>query len=73
MDDDPALEQALRALKAVEHLARESGPVSLDEDYLGLVALVEARPENQPGADKSRVERSLREFRDHYARAERVR
>ena len=37
------------------------------------IAWVESLPENQSGADKSWVERSDREFREHYAKAIRVR
>jgi hypothetical protein len=50
-----------------------SEPVQLDPLYLALVERVEARPENQSGADKTWVERALREFREHYAKAVRMR
>jgi hypothetical protein len=48
-------------------------PVQLDPLYLAALERVEARPENQSGADKTWVERALREFREHYAKAVRVR
>jgi hypothetical protein len=52
---------------------RPPEPVQLDPLYLAAVERLEARPENQSGADKSWVERALREFREHYAKASRVR
>lgn len=48
-------------------------PVQLDPLYLAAVERLEARPENKSGADKSWVERALREFREHYAKAIRMR
>lgn len=48
-------------------------PIELDPLYLGAVERLAARPENQSGADKTWVERALREFREHYAKAVRVR
>jgi hypothetical protein len=48
-------------------------PIVLDEAYLRAIEKLESLPENQSGADKTWVERALRSWRDHYARALRVR
>ena len=50
-----------------------SEPVVLSEEYLRHIRIVEALPENQSGADKTWVERALRAWREHYAKAVRVR
>lgn len=63
-----SIEGALRALRE----AAEQAPsirVDLDADYLRAIALAEALPSNQSGADKSWVARADRAFRDHYRRA----
>ena len=49
---DRELEEVLRGLEEATKFA-ESYRFELDEDYLALVAKVEALPENQPGARKS--------------------
>lgn len=51
----------------------KSRPAQLSTEYLRAIARCEALPENQNGSDKSWVERSRREFRQHYARVKRVR
>jgi len=48
-----------------------SAPIELDEAYLRAVKKLESLPQNQSGADKSWVERAIRSWRDHYARASR--
>jgi len=48
-----------------------SAPIELDEAYLRAVKKLESLPQNQSGADKSWVERAIRGWRDHYARASR--
>ncbi len=48
----PTLEDGLRALREATELAK-SIRIDLDDDYLANIARVEARPENQSGADKS--------------------
>jgi hypothetical protein len=48
----PTLEDGLRALREASESAK-SIRVDLTEDYLQLIAAVEALPENQSGADKS--------------------
>jgi hypothetical protein len=65
-------EQALRIL---DDYARriESGPARLSREYLRAIARCEALPENQTGCDKTWVERTRRQFRDHFVRAKRVR
>jgi hypothetical protein len=48
----PTLEDGLRALDEAAALAKDIR-VELTEDYLRLIAAVEALPQNQSGADKS--------------------
>jgi hypothetical protein len=64
----PTLEDALRSLDESVALA-ESITIDLDEEYLRAIAIVEALPENQSGADKSWVWRMEHAFREHYRRA----
>ena len=67
----PTLEDGLRAL----HKAAESAKsirIDLDEDYLANIARVEARPENQSGADKSWVWRMDQAFRSMFKNAKYV-
>jgi len=47
-----SLEDGLRALREATELAK-SIRIELTDDYLELIALVEALPQNQSGADKS--------------------
>ncbi len=65
---NPTLEDGLRALREASEDAK-SIRVDLDDEYLALIAAVEARPDNQSGADKSWVWRLDRAFRDLFARA----
>jgi len=46
------LEDGLRALREASEEAK-SITIELDDEFLGLVARVEARADNQSGADKS--------------------
>lgn len=46
-----------------------SGPVALGDEYRRAIDRAESLAENRPGADKTWVEHSLREYRAHYARA----
>jgi hypothetical protein len=62
----PTLEDGLRALREATEQAK-SIRIELDDDYLALIAHVEARPDNQSGADKSWVWRMDRAFREHFA------
>ena len=67
----PTLEDGLRALRE----AAEQAPfirIDLDEHYLRAIALVEALPSNQSGADKSWVWRMDSAFREHYRRVRRA-
>jgi hypothetical protein len=67
---DSAADKALRAIdEAVAEVARLSGPVTLDADYLRAIERVEAMPENQSGADKTWVSEAQRQFREHFRRA----
>ena len=49
---EPTLEDGLRALEEATALAKAI-QVELTDDYLRLIAGVEALPQNQAGADKS--------------------
>jgi hypothetical protein len=51
--------------------AHAKAPIELDDAYRRALKKLEALPENQSGTDKSWVERALRSWRDHYARATR--
>ncbi len=63
-------DKALRAIdEAVAEVARLSGPVKLDDEYLRAVERVEALPQNQSGADKTWLSDAQRQFRDHFRRA----
>ena len=61
-----------RALKILDDLARaprETGPVTLSPEYLEHIARVESLPENQSGADKSWVDRTIRNSQRIHGRA----
>jgi hypothetical protein len=73
VDDDQEYEELVRILEPFPNMRIESGPVTLTEEYLRMVREVESAPENQSGADKTWVQSAQREFREHYARAKRVR
>jgi len=64
----PTLEDGLRSLDEAAALA-PSIRVELDQEYLRAIAIVEALPENQSGADKSWVWRMEYAFREHFRRA----
>ena len=64
----PTLEDGLRALGEAAEEA-ESIRIDLDADYLRAIAMAEALPQNQSGADKSWVARLDQAFREHYERA----
>jgi hypothetical protein len=40
--------------------------------HLALIGRVQSDPENRPCADKTWVDRAMRDYREHYRRAERV-
>ncbi|MGH9384720.1 MAG: hypothetical protein ACRD2N_10580 [Vicinamibacterales bacterium] len=69
---EPTLEDGLRALDEAVELAK-SVRIELDQEYLRLIALVEAMPSNQSGADKSWVGQMDAAFRDHYHNVKRRR
>ena len=48
----PTVEDGLRILREAAEQAAQIR-IELTDDYLALIARVEAMPENQPGADKS--------------------
>ena len=68
----PTLEDGLRALREATELAKLIA-IELDDAYLANIARVEARPENQSGADKSWVWRMDSAFRSTMRNATRVR
>jgi hypothetical protein len=71
---DPGADRALRILDEIRRTVRlETRPVALSEEYLRAVRQVECLPENQDGADKTWVERVVRESREHIAGARRIR
>jgi hypothetical protein len=71
---DPGAERALRILDEIRRTVRlETRPVVLGDEYLRAVTQTEASSRNEDGADKTWVERAQREFREHHARARRVR
>ncbi|HVS11695.1 MAG TPA: hypothetical protein VMS76_17640 [Planctomycetota bacterium] len=64
---DPQLKAALEILeKAEREWQPPPGPIVLTEDYLRQVERVEALPRNQPGEDKTWVERVDREDRSYF-------
>lgn len=68
----PDDQKALRLLDSYVGKVK-SGPATLSAEYLRVIARCEALPGNQNGCDKTWVERSRRQFREHYARAKQVR
>ncbi len=68
---DAAREEALRILDAAR--LPETGPVTLDEEYLRLVRRVESLPQNQSGADKTWVWQLVEACERHFRNAVRVR
>lgn len=65
------IEDGLRALEEATELAK-SIRIEVDEEYRRAIALAEALPENQPGADKTWVWKMDRAFREHYKNAKPV-
>ena len=63
----PTLEDGLRALREATELAA-SIRIELDAEYLRAIAIAEALPENQSGADKIWVWRMEHPFREHFKR-----
>jgi hypothetical protein len=61
------LEDGLRALREATELAAAIR-IELDAEYLHAIAIAEALPENQSGADKTWVWRMDRAFREHFKR-----
>ena len=64
------VEDGLRILREAAERAAEIR-IDLTDDYLALIAQVEAMPENQAGSDKSWVARLLGWSAEHYAKATR--
>jgi hypothetical protein len=62
------LEDGLRALDEAAELAKTIR-IDLDDAYLRAIAMAEALPENQPGADKSWVSRVTAWSEQHFSRA----
>jgi len=68
---DPEVERALEGLRKAAEFAR-TYRFELTPDYLELIARVEAKPENQSGADKSGVWRGLQAYRNFFKNVEYV-
>lgn len=64
----PTLEDGLRALEEATVLAKLIR-IELTDEYLDLIAQVEAMPRNQSGTDKSGVWPAQRAFRDSFKNA----
>jgi hypothetical protein len=65
-------DKALRAIDAaVAEVARTSGPVRLEAEYLRAIERVEALPANRSGSDKTWVWEAIERDRRHFARARR--
>ncbi len=64
----PTLDDALRALDEATAFAK-SFCIDLTEDYLRLIANVEALPQNRSGADKSHVAQGQRMFLEFFRNA----
>jgi len=47
--------------------------IRVSKAYLRAIERLESLPQNQSGADKSWVERAIRSWREHYAKAVRIR
>jgi hypothetical protein len=54
-----------------EHPAIRSLLTDGYETYLELVRRAASHPDNRPGADKTWVERAMREYQEHYRKASR--
>ena len=66
---DPETEACIRLVRELaDKWQPPAGPIVLGEDYLRLVARLEAHPRNASGVDKSRVERLDLEDREHFRR-----
>lgn len=66
------IEDGLRALREATELAKTIR-VDLDEGYLKAIALAEALPDNQAGADKTWVWRLIDTSARHFIRARKKR
>ena len=63
----PTLEDGLRALREAAELAPHIR-IELTDEYLALIAQVEAMPQNQSGADKSHIWLADRVYREFFQR-----
>ena len=65
---DPHVQRALEAIDEAEREVAAAGPLEITEQYARDIAAVMALPQNQDGADKSRVwpryEHMMRHWRD---------
>lgn len=62
---DPELERVLRGLEEAAEFVK-TYRFEMTEDYLALLARVEAMPQNQSGADKSSVWPGLQAYVDSF-------
>jgi len=68
---DPELERVLEGLKETAEFAK-TYHFEMTDDYLALLARVEAMPQNQSGADKSHVWRGLKAYVDTFRNVRRI-
>jgi len=61
----------IKLLDEFARMPREVGPVTLTEEYLRAVELIDSLAKNQSGADKSWVPKAQAAFRRHYRNARR--
>jgi hypothetical protein len=62
---DPDLERALDGLKKAAEFARNDR-FEMTDDYLELIARVEAMPENQSGVEKAHVWRAQQTYKEFF-------
>lgn len=63
---DPDVEAALKILDEIEPVP--TGPIELPQSYLKAVKMVEDHPDNLSGADKTWVQRAIRQFSAFFQR-----
>ena len=66
-----ALEEGLEALRRASELAKSIHP-TVDDQYLQWILQIEARPENQPGADKTSKWHAQQRFVESFKHVQQV-
>jgi hypothetical protein len=64
------VEDGLRAVREATRLAALIR-IDLDDKYRRAIAIAESLPDNQSGADKTRISRADARFHEHYRRVRR--